>query len=41
MKPIATAAEMKAIDRFAIEQCGIPGVVLMENAGLKIFDLIM
>lgn len=27
------AAEMQAIDRRAIEQIGIPGVVLMENAG--------
>src|SRR5512135_2968105 len=33
---ILTSAEMKAIDRAAIEDLGIPGVVLMENAGLRI-----
>lgn len=30
---IATAAEMRQIDKTAIEQYGIPGMVLMENAG--------
>ncbi len=33
---ILTSAEMRAIDRRAIEDFGIPGVVLMENAGLRI-----
>jgi NAD(P)H-hydrate epimerase len=33
---ILTAREMKEIDRTAIEDIGIPGVVLMENAGLRI-----
>jgi len=33
---ILTSAEMKEIDRTAIEELGIPGVVLMENAGLRI-----
>lgn len=33
---VATAAEMRALDRIAIEQVGIPGVVLMENAGLQV-----
>lgn len=33
---ILTAREMKEIDRIAIEDIGIPGVVLMENAGLRI-----
>ena len=28
-----TGEEMAAIDRIAIEDVGIPGVVLMENAG--------
>ncbi|MEN8188317.1 MAG: NAD(P)H-hydrate dehydratase [Thermodesulfobacteriota bacterium] len=28
------ATEMQALDRIAIEQYGIPGIVLMENAGL-------
>ncbi len=30
---LATAAEMREIDRRAIEEFGIPGLVLMENAG--------
>lgn len=33
---ILTSAQMRAIDRAAIEGLGIPGVVLMENAGLRI-----
>ncbi len=33
---ILTSAEMREIDRTAIEELGIPGVVLMENAGLRI-----
>jgi ADP-dependent NAD(P)H-hydrate dehydratase / NAD(P)H-hydrate epimerase len=33
---ILTSAEMREIDRTAIEEIGIPGVVLMENAGLRI-----
>jgi len=32
--------EMKAIDRYAIEEIGIPGVVLMENAGTGTVRLI-
>ncbi len=30
-----TAEEMRAADRHAIEKVGIPGLVLMENAGIK------
>ncbi|MCH8311847.1 MAG: NAD(P)H-hydrate dehydratase [Nitrospinae bacterium] len=33
MQKVLTAAEMQAIDRHAIEECGIPGMILMENAG--------
>jgi len=33
---ILTSAEMREIDRTAIEGIGIPGIVLMENAGLRI-----
>jgi NAD(P)H-hydrate epimerase len=33
---VATAQEMKEIDRQAIEIYGIPGVVLMENAGVAV-----
>ncbi|MEW5901398.1 MAG: NAD(P)H-hydrate dehydratase [Acidobacteriota bacterium] len=34
---ILTSGEMKEIDRRTIEDFGIPGPVLMENAGLQIF----
>src|SRR4030043_2479975 len=37
---ILTSAQMKEIDRLAIEEVGIPGPVLMENAGLQIFRLL-
>ena len=33
-------AQTRAVDRYAIEQLGIPGVVLMENAGRNAADLI-
>jgi NAD(P)H-hydrate epimerase len=33
---IVTAAEMRVIDRRAMEEFGIPGIVLMENAGLAV-----
>jgi hydroxyethylthiazole kinase-like uncharacterized protein yjeF len=33
---ILTSAEMRAVDRKAIAGIGIPGVVLMENAGLRV-----
>jgi len=32
---ILTSAEMREIDRTAIEELSIPGIVLMENAGLR------
>jgi hydroxyethylthiazole kinase-like uncharacterized protein yjeF len=34
---ILTSAQMKEIDRRTIEEVGIPGPVLMENAGIQIF----
>ncbi len=34
---ILTSAQMKEIDRRTIEEIGIPGPVLMENAGIQIF----
>jgi len=37
---ILTAQQMKEIDRRTIEQVGIPGPVLMENAGLQIFRVL-
>lgn len=40
MQKVVTASEMQAIDRSAIEDFGIPGLVLMENAGLAAACLI-
>lgn len=37
---IVTSAEMREVDRAAIEELGIPGVVLMENAGQRIYRAI-
>ncbi|MBP7937792.1 MAG: NAD(P)H-hydrate epimerase [Phycisphaerae bacterium] len=38
--PTLTREQCRAVDRYAIEQLGIPGVVLMENAGRNAADLI-
>ena len=35
-----TAAEVRALDRAAIDGAGIPGIVLMSRAGRAVFDLI-
>ncbi|MEG6520460.1 NAD(P)H-hydrate dehydratase [Desulfotomaculum sp. 1211_IL3151] len=37
---VVTAAEMREIDRQAIQEYGIPGIVLMENAGLQVIRII-
>ncbi|MBM7854882.1 NAD(P)H-hydrate epimerase [Desulfohalotomaculum tongense] len=37
---VVTAAEMREIDRVAVEEYGIPGVVLMENAGRKVVEVV-
>lgn len=37
---LVTAQEMSAMDQMAIKEYGIPGVVLMENAGLKVAELV-
>lgn len=34
---LATSAEMKLLDRIAIDRFGLPGIVLMENASQNIF----
>ena len=39
MRPV-TAAEMRAIDRAAIEGLGIPSLALMENAGRAVADAV-
>jgi NAD(P)H-hydrate epimerase len=40
MEPILTREQIRQIDRLAIEELGIPGVVLMENAGRNAADRI-
>ena len=40
MKPVLTAAEMREADRRTIEEVGLPGAVLMENAGTAVARLI-
>ncbi len=36
-----TRTQVREVDRLAIEELGIPGVVLMENAGLNAADIII
>lgn len=38
---VVTAAQMKAIDRWAIVKMGIPAVCLMENAGRAVAEIIL
>ncbi len=38
MKPIVTAKQMSEIDAYCIDQLKIPGVVLMENAGIGVVN---
>src|SRR3990172_12265389 len=40
LKPVVTAKEMAEIDRKTIAEIGIPGMVLMENAGRKVVESI-
>ena len=40
MKYLVTATEMKKYDNNTIERIGVPGIVLMERAALKVFDII-
>ncbi len=40
MQRLVTVPEMKQLDRLAVEQWGIPGVVLMENAGRAVADAV-
>ncbi len=39
--PILSREEVRALDRRAIEEFGIPGVVLMENAGRGVAELLL
>ncbi len=38
---VLTAEQMQAVDRRTIEEIGIPGVVLMENAGRGVAETIV
>jgi ADP-dependent NAD(P)H-hydrate dehydratase / NAD(P)H-hydrate epimerase len=38
---VLTSAQMKKIDRITIEKIGIPGPVLMENAGIRITQAVL
>ena len=38
---LATAPEMRQLDRTAIEKFHIPGIVLMENAGRSTFNFMI
>ena len=40
MIPVLTRAQMREYDRYAIESCHVPGIVLMENAGRGAADVI-
>ncbi|MFC1562457.1 NAD(P)H-hydrate dehydratase [candidate division KSB1 bacterium] len=40
MEKVVTAKEMRNIDKRAITEIGIPGVVLMERAGLKVAEVV-
>lgn len=40
MIPVLTRAQMRAFDRYAIEDCHVPGAVLMENAGRGAADVL-
>lgn len=40
MIPLLTSEQMRALDAHAINEIGIPGIVLMENAALAVIDVI-
>ena len=40
MLKLATAAQMREMDRRTIEDYGVPSLVLMENAALRVVDVI-
>ena len=41
MIPVPTARQMREIDRFTIEEMGVPARVLMENAGVEIARMLL
>src|SRR5688500_11303994 len=40
MRPVLTAQQMRDADRYTIEDIGLPGTVLMENAGAAVASVI-
>ena len=40
MQPILTAEQMREVDRVTIEERGLPGLILMENAGSRVYELL-
>jgi NAD(P)H-hydrate epimerase len=40
MIPVLSRAQMRAFDKFAIESCHVPGMILMENAGRGAADVL-
>ncbi len=38
---LTNASQMRELDRRACEEFGVPSIVLMENAGLRTFDVVM
>ncbi len=40
MIPVLSRAQMRAFDKYAIESCHVPGMVLMENAGRGAADVL-
>lgn len=41
MNPVLSRAQMRAFDRHAIDACGVPGLLLMENAGRGATDVLV
>jgi NAD(P)H-hydrate epimerase len=39
-QPVRTRNEIRAFDRYCIEELGVPGIVLMENAGRQIAEVV-
>ena len=40
MQKILTAAQMREVDRITIEERGVPGLLLMENAGARVYEVL-
>ena len=39
--PLVDAAQMRALDRYTIEELGVPGDVLMESAGRAVAEVVL